>query len=76
MADGLRALENDAEALRAENEALTSAEAALRLVRANYEAGVATLQSRLAAAKASVIRDVIESVETEDYLLEEWIEDD
>jgi len=42
VADGLRALEHDAAALRAEDEALRSANLALRLVHINYEAGIAT----------------------------------
>lgn len=40
VADVLRALENDAETVRAQSEALKSAEEALRLLQANYEAGV------------------------------------
>jgi NodT family efflux transporter outer membrane factor (OMF) lipoprotein len=42
VADTLRALEHDAEVLRAEEEALAAAEQALHLVQANYEAGLAT----------------------------------
>ncbi len=41
VADGLRALEHDAEALRAETEAVQAAEGALRLIQANYAAGLA-----------------------------------
>ncbi len=40
VADTLRALEHDAEALRAESLALDSAEEALRLIQKNYEAGL------------------------------------
>jgi len=40
VADTLRALENDAEALRAQSLALDSAAEALRLIQANYEAGL------------------------------------
>lgn len=42
VADTLRALDHDASALSAEDEALSSAAEALRLVQANYEAGIAT----------------------------------
>ena len=42
VADTLRALEHDAETLKAEDEALATAEEALHLVQANYEAGLAT----------------------------------
>ncbi|HTO88656.1 MAG TPA: efflux transporter outer membrane subunit [Thermoanaerobaculia bacterium] len=41
VADVLRALEHDAEILDAQARSMTAAEEALRLVRANYEAGVA-----------------------------------
>jgi NodT family efflux transporter outer membrane factor (OMF) lipoprotein len=41
VADTLRALEHDAEALQAQSQALGAAEEALRLIRANYRAGVA-----------------------------------
>ncbi len=40
VADTLRALEHDAAALRAEDEALATAKEALHLVQANYEAGL------------------------------------
>lgn len=40
VADTLRALEHDAEGLRAQSQALTTAEEALRLIRVNYQAGV------------------------------------
>jgi len=40
VADVLRALENDADALAAEERAMSSADEALRLVRANYDSGV------------------------------------
>ncbi len=40
VADTLRALEHDAEGLRAQFQALTAADEALRLIRANYQAGV------------------------------------
>jgi NodT family efflux transporter outer membrane factor (OMF) lipoprotein len=40
VADTLRALEHDAEALRAESQALDSAEEALRLIQTNYQAGL------------------------------------
>jgi len=49
VADGLRALEHDAAALRAEDEALDSAKEALRLVHINYEAGIATYLDVLTA---------------------------
>jgi len=39
VADTLRALEHDAETLQAQNEALASAEEALSLIQANYQAG-------------------------------------
>ncbi len=42
VADSLRALDHDAETLLAENDALTAAEQGLRLVQANYQAGLAT----------------------------------
>ncbi|HUI62441.1 MAG TPA: efflux transporter outer membrane subunit [Steroidobacteraceae bacterium] len=42
VADGLRALEHDAAAVSAEDEALLNAKEALRLVHINYEAGIAT----------------------------------
>ncbi len=42
VADSLRALDHDAATLSAEDEALSSAAQALRLVQANYEAGIAT----------------------------------
>jgi outer membrane protein TolC len=42
VADTLRALEHDAAALSAQDEALATAEQALHLVQTNYEAGLAT----------------------------------
>jgi NodT family efflux transporter outer membrane factor (OMF) lipoprotein len=42
VADTLRALDHDAAALRADGAALATAEQALHLVQANYEAGIAT----------------------------------
>jgi NodT family efflux transporter outer membrane factor (OMF) lipoprotein len=42
VADTLRALDHDASALVAEDEALSTAEEALRLIQANYAAGIAT----------------------------------
>ncbi len=52
VADTLRALEHDAEALRAETEAVESAEQALRLVAVSYEAGLSTyLQVLIANAQ-------------------------
>ena len=42
VADALRALDHDATALRAEDEALTTAQQALHLVQTNYEAGLST----------------------------------
>jgi NodT family efflux transporter outer membrane factor (OMF) lipoprotein len=42
VADTLRALEHDAQTLAAEEEALLSAQEALHLIQANYEAGLAT----------------------------------
>lgn len=41
VADVLRALEHDAEALQAQSQALNSAEEALQIVQANYRAGIA-----------------------------------
>ena len=41
VADSLRALDHDAEAPQAENEALSTADQALRLIQANYQAGLA-----------------------------------
>ena len=40
VADALRALEHDAEALRAQSQALDSAKEALRLIQTNYQAGL------------------------------------
>lgn len=40
VADTLRALEHDAEALHAQSQALETAEEALRLIQANYQAGI------------------------------------
>jgi NodT family efflux transporter outer membrane factor (OMF) lipoprotein len=42
VADTLRAIEHDAETLRAWTEAVQTAEGALRLIQANYEAGLST----------------------------------
>ncbi|HXZ60800.1 MAG TPA: efflux transporter outer membrane subunit [Steroidobacteraceae bacterium] len=42
VADSLQALEHDAAALRAQDDALAAAKEALHLVQANYEAGLAT----------------------------------
>lgn len=42
VADTLRAIEHDAMALQAEDEAVATAEQALQLVQANYQAGLAT----------------------------------
>jgi NodT family efflux transporter outer membrane factor (OMF) lipoprotein len=42
VADSLRALEHDAMALVAEDEAVSAADQALRLVQANYQAGIAS----------------------------------
>jgi len=49
VADTLRALEHDAAALRAQDQALASAREALHLVHANYEAGLATYLDVLSA---------------------------
>ncbi|HUL47749.1 MAG TPA: efflux transporter outer membrane subunit [Steroidobacteraceae bacterium] len=49
VADTLRALEHDAAALKAQDEALASAEEALHLVQANYQAGLNTYLDVLAA---------------------------
>jgi len=49
VADTLRALEHDAEALRAQQEAVDTAEEALKLVQFNYEAGIATYLQVLVA---------------------------
>lgn len=40
VADNLRALEHDAEAVRAQSQAIAAADQALRLIQANYEAGI------------------------------------
>ena len=42
VADSLRALDHDAQILLAEDESLAAAEQALRLIQANYQAGLAT----------------------------------
>jgi outer membrane protein TolC len=49
VADTLRALEHDAAALAAQDEALASAQQALHLVQTNYEAGLATYLDELNA---------------------------
>jgi len=49
VADVLNALEHDAEALEAQQESLDSARQALRLVHANYQAGLATYLDELNA---------------------------
>ncbi len=49
VADTLRALEHDAAALRAQDEALATAKEALHLVQANYEAGLDTYLDVLVA---------------------------
>jgi len=49
VADTLRALEHDAEALKAEDEALGDAEQALHLVQADYAAGLANYTDVLVA---------------------------
>jgi NodT family efflux transporter outer membrane factor (OMF) lipoprotein len=49
VADTLRALEHDAEALRAQDEAVAAAQAALKLMQHNYEAGIATYLQVLVA---------------------------
>jgi NodT family efflux transporter outer membrane factor (OMF) lipoprotein len=49
VADTLRALEHDAAALAAQDEALSAAEQALHLVETNYEAGLATYLDVLTA---------------------------
>jgi len=49
VADGLRALDHDAAALQAEDEALSMAKEALRLIHVNYEAGIATYLDVLVA---------------------------
>jgi NodT family efflux transporter outer membrane factor (OMF) lipoprotein len=72
VADALRALEHDAEALDAQARSVAEAEEALRLIRANYEAGVASYlqvlvafgqyhQARVAyvAAKAQRLQDTV-----------------
>jgi outer membrane protein TolC len=42
VADSLRALDHDAQTLQAEEESLATANQALRLIQANYQAGLAT----------------------------------
>jgi len=49
VADTLRALEHDAAALEAQDDSLSSAEEALRLVQANYQAGLNTYLDVLSA---------------------------
>ena len=49
VADTLRALEHDAEAVQAEAKALDASEHALKIVKANYEAGVASYLQILVA---------------------------
>jgi NodT family efflux transporter outer membrane factor (OMF) lipoprotein len=49
VADTLRALDHDAASLRADEEALSSAQEALHLVQANYQAGLATYLEVLVA---------------------------
>lgn len=49
VADTLRALEHDAETVQAQSQALSTAEGALKLVQANYEAGIATYLQLLTA---------------------------
>ena len=49
VADSLRALDHDAQTLMAEHEALTDADQALRLIQANYQAGLATYLDVLVA---------------------------
>ena len=49
VADALRALDHDAAALRAQDEALTAAQEALHLVQVNYEAGLDTYLDVLTA---------------------------
>lgn len=61
VADTLRALDHDAAALRAQDEALTTAKEALHLVRVNYEAGLDTYLDVLnadAQYHQAVINDV------------------
>lgn len=49
VADSLRAIEHDADTLRAESDAVRTAEAAMRLIHANYGAGIATYLQVLVA---------------------------
>ncbi|MGE0826192.1 MAG: efflux transporter outer membrane subunit [Candidatus Binatia bacterium] len=49
VADTLRALEHDAETLQAQSQALAAAAGALRLIQANYQAGLANYLQVLAA---------------------------
>lgn len=49
VADGLRALDHDATALRAEDDAQRTAKDALHLIHINYEAGIATYLDVLSA---------------------------
>jgi NodT family efflux transporter outer membrane factor (OMF) lipoprotein len=49
VADNLRALEHDAEILRAQSQALKASEEALRLIQANYEAGTVSYLQVLVA---------------------------
>ena len=49
VAGSLRALDHDAQTLIAEHEALADAEQALRLIQANYQAGLATYLDVLVA---------------------------
>ncbi|HWZ61461.1 MAG TPA: efflux transporter outer membrane subunit [Steroidobacteraceae bacterium] len=63
VADTLRALEHDAAELRAQDEALTTAQEALHLVQANYEAGLATYLDVL-SADAQYHQAVISDLQT------------
>jgi NodT family efflux transporter outer membrane factor (OMF) lipoprotein len=63
VADTLRALEHDAAALRAQDQALATAAEALHLVHANYEAGIATYLDVL-SADAQYHQAVINDLQT------------
>ncbi len=63
VADTLQALEHDAAALRAQDEALASAQEALHLVQANYEAGLSTYLDVL-SADAQYHQAVINDLQT------------
>jgi NodT family efflux transporter outer membrane factor (OMF) lipoprotein len=69
VADALRGLQHDAEALRAQREALDAAEQALKLIQVNYKSGIATYLQVLIAnqqylqAKLAYVRVVAQRLQ-------------